>query len=349
MGCGASNNIVSGIPSEETIINNKYNYLKNCLDEYIYNSGKEKSFVNPFCGSENQYDKYENSSLKRLIETGGIKSVYDIIELLCYLPFDEDYPRGYIEPTNVFMSYVIKFKKNSIGSFAENTKTTMFYKTNHMIAWKTFKVVSNSYEYYHIEDYYQQHYIKQTFKTICAIIDIVNIECNLFTNEEWISKDFINMVNNFKFVKPHTKLLQKINEWIINKNKYYKNKIDTTMKTIKALNQEFEDTMNREEIRKTSLNNSSNLDYSLIGNLIASENFTFDEEIKRIKYGLNKYEDVLKIRKKRLECTESLLKIIVINSDEPNKPVIKQEKPIASAVYDVENTDIPMAEAVVIN
>ncbi len=348
MGCGASNNIVSGITSKETIINNKYNYLKNCLDELIYNSGNKQRFVTQFCGRMYYYDDEYYSGLKQMSENGGIKSVYDIIKLLCYVPLNDGYSGCHLEMETVFKSFVIKFKKNKIEvSSAENNLRTMFYKTSHYIIWSEFKSNSEPGKYRH-----QEHYLKLEFKTICAIIDIVNIECNLFTNEQWISRDFINMINDFKIVKPHSKLLQKINEWIINKNKTYKFKVYETNYTITSLETRIKELKRYKECRENELNNCYNLDYNSLGNVLARGKDTIDDDISRLEHILGNQENVLKMYKKILECTESLLKIIVINSDEygeTNKSVIKQEEPVASQVSSSENTDIPIAEVVVIN
>jgi hypothetical protein len=345
MGCITSNNNIINASTydefKEKILNNKYTYLKNCLNEYIDNSVNNQRFINQFCNN------YENSSLKRLSEDDGIKSVYDIIELLCYVPLKEHYSGSHLEMEIIFKSFVIKFKKNMIKvSSAENELRTMFYRTSHMIKWNAFKSDSEPGKHHH-----QDHYIKLEFKTICAIIDIVNIECNLFTNKEWISRYFVNMINEFKIVKPHTKLLQKMNELISEKNKIYTNHVNETIYTITALNHGIQYVINRNKCRVNELNSCDNSDYNSVGNLLARGKDTADNEINQLKCSLHKHNKMLKVYTKKLECTTNLLNIICINSDEPNKSVIKEDEPIAYHVSPSENTNtyIPIAEAVLIN
>jgi hypothetical protein len=353
MGCNLSNNIVyvsNKDVFQEIILDNKYKYLKKCLYKYIDISGRNQRFINQFCGSMRRGDKYENSSLARLSDT-GVKSVYDIIELLCYVPLHEMYSGTHLEMQTIFRSYVIQFKKNKIQVHNKDLLIPIsYYTTSFNIKWSEccfdkFDLRADSDDY----DLYQKHYVKLEFNTICAIIDIVNIECNLFKNEEWISRDFTNIINEFKFVKPHNKLLKKMNEWIYEKYEMYSDIISETTSNIRNLEGQIEDILYHKRLRENNLNSCDYLDYKSVGDLMSRGNDNTDDEIKKLRSKSYNYRNALQVHNKRFECTKKLLGIIVFK-EEPvieEEPVIKEE--VAVQVSQSENTNIPIADAVVVN
>lgn len=346
MGCVVSNNNIYNSTDvfNEIIIDNKYNYLKNVLNHYIYKSGYNERFINNFC----DIPAYRESSLTRLTITGGVKSLYDIIELLCYVPLREHYSERRVKMNRIFNSYTIKFKKNKIEvSSNNNANSSRFYKTSHNIK-------MDSYPTYIIdldttnERRAQNYYIDLEFKTICSIIDIVNIECNLFTNDDWISRDFINIINDFKFVKPHTKLLEKINEWINESKKKDINLIDKKTCIIHTLEEQIQDIKNYQELRINELNKCVNSDYKIIGTMLSSAKDTSDDEIKKINNIIMNHQNTMAMYKKTLTFTEKLSNIMEIKSNK-NQLIIKQEEIVAIPITNDKNIDIPIIEAVVIN
>lgn len=347
MGCIVGNNNINKSTDvfNEIFIVYKYNYLKNVLNHFINNSGYNERFINNLCEITAYGDG--ESSLKRLSIT-GVKSVYDIIELLCYVPLREYYSESHLKMNHIFKSYTIKFKKNKIEvSYNNNANSSMFYKTSHDIK-------MNSYPTYIIdldttnERRAQNYYIDLEFKTICSIIDIINIECNLFTNDDWISRDFINIINDFKFVKPHTKLLEKINEWINENKEKYSNLIDEKTYIINTLKEQIQDIKNYQELRRNELNKCFNSDYNIIGTMISSAKDTSDDEIKKINNIIMNHQNTMDMYKKILTFAEKLSNVMAIKTDK-NQLNIKQEEIVAIPITNDKNIDIPITEAVVIN
>lgn len=178
------------------VLENKYTYLRQLVyyfaEEFEIAKFKRNAFINM------------NEVLGRLMFE-GFQNIYDIIEFFCYLPSHET-EFDMVKVQTIFAGYTLYYKKNQIkvhppeeGACGGVRGWKRKYKTSYDIHFKKKSSRKSAVEYYQ----------SRIFYNICVLIDIVNIECCLSENTfEWEKKEFLQVIEEYKSVKPHEQIIR---------------------------------------------------------------------------------------------------------------------------------------------
>lgn len=188
---------------EETIFN-RYEYLKCTFDHYVLRTSKNKvKLLHTYV--ENQYDY---NGIQMLCEKGAkLKTIGDLIQLLCYVP--EQYPCLCYPISNIFQDYEIKHKEGMM-------KVRHKHKWNHKNKYSTYnKLLWHDYawqnHFFYKPD--EKSFFEIPFMTTCAILEIMNLEYNSFSNKDWKRQDFESFLEDCNSIDIPIAFLNKLLTW----------------------------------------------------------------------------------------------------------------------------------------
>ena len=174
---------------------NRYKYLENTFTYYLLRTSvKAYKSKHAYCGY------YDYQGIVNAERSGWkIQTMDELLKMLIFIPFCREYHKTFRHYMN---SSEIRYKENSIKVRGNR------YSTYDKLSWND-DCWQNGYLFRN-----EERFFSIPFQTACALIDIMNLEYHLFTNEEWISTDFENILSSFSTVNIPKPLLNLLISWI---------------------------------------------------------------------------------------------------------------------------------------
>lgn len=182
---------------------NRYEYLKCTFDHYLLSTSKNIVKL-----SHSHAGSYDYDGIKMLCKSGRkFKTIADLITLLSYVP--KNCVGVNFRP--LFQDYVIQFKRGMMKvQHARKVRCKNKYSTNYMLLWNDY--YWQNHFFYSLDE---ENLIAIPFMTTCSILEIMNLEYNLFVDEDWQSQDFQSFLKDCESINIPIALLNKLLTWTI--------------------------------------------------------------------------------------------------------------------------------------
>ena len=177
---------------------NRYEYLKQTFSYYLLHTSTNWNTCSHGYVINNHYD-YKGILSACRNDVKMFTTIYDLFALLLYVPPHWKYSDSLVDYLN---TSEVRYKQNMIK--VRNNK----YSTHDLIAW------NNHHWNIFFRNPIQEQYFKIPFRTAFALLDILNLEYHLFTNDEWICRNFSTFMPEFRSMLIPKRLRNLFVSWI---------------------------------------------------------------------------------------------------------------------------------------